>query len=137
MTNIITYGTFDLFHFGHFELLYRAKNLKPNANLIVGISTDKFNEAKGKHSHYKYSKRALMVQSLNFVSKVIPENTWDQKIEDIKKQNIDIFVMGCDWRGRFDNLSKYCEVVYLSRTEAISTTVIKGLLTQDKNSSKT
>lgn len=123
MKKILTYGTFDLLHFGHINLLKRAKDL--GDYLIVGLSTDEFNELKGKKSYFSYDKREYMLESVKYVDEVIKENSWEQKIEDIKKYNIDIFVMGNDWKGKFDYLQEYCEVVYLPRTEGISTTEIK------------
>lgn len=123
MKRVLTYGTYDLIHFGHINLLKRAKEL--GEYLVVGLSTDEFNEIKGKKSYFSYDKREYMLQSVKYVDEVIKENNWDQKIEDIKKYNIDIFVMGDDWEGKFDYLNKYCEVIYLPRTEGISTTEIK------------
>ena len=123
MKRVLTYGTYDLIHFGHINLLKRAKEL--GEYLVVGLSTDEFNEIKGKKSYFSYDKREYMLQSVKYVDEVIKENNWDQKIEDIKKYNIDIFVMGDDWEGRFDYLNEYCEVIYLPRTEGISTTEIK------------
>ena len=123
MKKILTYGTYDLLHFGHINLLKRAREL--GDYLIVGLSTDEFNEKKGKKSYFPYNTRKYMVESVKFVDEVIPESNWEQKIEDIKKYNIDIFVMGDDWEGKFDYLKDYCEVIYLPRTEGISTTEIK------------
>ena len=123
MKRVLTYGTYDLIHFGHINLLKRAKEL--GEYLVVGLSTDEFNEIKGKKSYFSYDKREYMLQSVKYVDEVIKENNWDQKIEDIKKYKIDIFVMGDDWEGKFDYLNKYCEVIYLPRTEGISTTEIK------------
>lgn len=123
MKRVLTYGTYDLLHFGHINLLKRAKDL--GDYLVVGISTDEFNDLKGKKSYFSYEKREYMLESVKYVDKIIPENSWEQKIEDIKKYNIDIFVMGDDWKGKFDYLKEYCEVVYLPRTEGVSTTEIK------------
>ena len=123
MKRVLTYGTYDLIHFGHINLLKRAKEL--GEYLVVGLSTDEFNETKGKKAYFSYEKREYMLESVKYVDEVIKENNWDQKIEDIKKYNIDIFVMGDDWEGRFDYLNEYCEVIYLPRTEGISTTEIK------------
>ena len=123
MKKILTYGTYDLLHFGHINLLKRAREL--GDYLIVGLSTDEFNEKKGKKSYFSYNTRKYMVESIRFVDEVIPELNWEQKVEDIKKYNIDIFVMGDDWKGKFDYLKDYCEVIYLPRTEGISTTEIK------------
>lgn len=123
MRKILTYGTYDLLHFGHINLLKRAKEL--GDYLIVGVSTDEFNDLKGKKSYFSYDIREYMLESVKYVDEVIKENNWEQKIEDIKKYNIDVFVMGDDWKGKFDYLKEYCEVVYLPRTEEISTTEIK------------
>ncbi len=123
MKRVLTYGTYDLLHFGHINLLKRAKDL--GDYLIVGISTDGFNDLKGKKSYFSYDKREYMLTSVKYVDEIIPEHNWEQKIDDIKKYNIDIFVMGDDWEGKFDYLKEYCEVIYLSRTEGISTTEIK------------
>ena len=123
MKKILTYGTYDLLHFGHINLLKRAKAL--GDYLVVAVSTDEFNNIKGKESYFSYEKRKGMVEAIRYVDEVIPENDWEQKISDIKNHNIDIFVMGDDWKGKFDYLEEYCEVVYLPRTEGISTTDIK------------
>ena len=126
MKRILTYGTYDLLHFGHINLLKRAKDL--GDYLVVGLSTDEFNGLKGKESYFSYEKSEYMLESVRYVDEVIKENNWEQKIEDIKKYNIDIFVMGDDWEGKFDYLKEYCEVIYLPRTEGISTTEIKANL---------
>ncbi|EGQ9575917.1 adenylyltransferase/cytidyltransferase family protein [Vibrio alginolyticus] len=125
MKNVITYGTFDVFHVGHLRLLERAKSL--GDNLIVALSTDEFNLThKGKVTAIPYPDRAEIVNAIKHVNQVIPETSWEQKIEDVKKYNIDIFVIGDDWEGEFDFLKEHCEVVYLSRTENISSTDIKN-----------
>jgi len=124
MKTIITYGTFDLFHYGHLRLLQRAKAL--GDYLIVAVSTDAFNDIKGKRSYYPYEERARIVEAIKYVDKVIPENNWEQKISDIKAHKVDIFVMGDDWEGKFDFLQDYCDVVYLKRTDGISSTSIKN-----------
>lgn len=123
---VITYGTFDLFHIGHLKLLQRIKNL--GDKLIVAVSTDEFNALKGKKTIIPYEQRAEIVANIKCVDLVIPENNWEQKIEDIKKYNVDIFTMGNDWEGKFDFLKDYCEVVYLDRTEGISSTQLKQTL---------
>lgn len=125
MKRILTYGTFDLLHYGHIRLLKRAKAL--GDYLIVALSTDDFNEIKGKKAYHNYEARKNMLESIRYVDLVIPERSWEQKIEDVKKYEVDIVVMGSDWAGsdRFDYLQDYCEVVYLERTEGISTTKIK------------
>jgi len=126
MKRILTYGTFDLLHYGHINLVRRAKDL--GDYLIVGISTDEFNALKGKESYFKFEERKMLLESIRYVDLVISENTWEQKVEDIIKYEIDVFVMGDDWEGKFDFLKEYCEVVYLPRTEDISTTQIKSEL---------
>src|SRR5690554_2957895 len=123
MKKILTYGTFDLLHYGHINLLRRAKEM--GDYLIVGLSSDEFNAIKNKKSYYSYEHRKMMLEAIRYVDEVIPENSWEQKIEDVKKYNIDVFVMGDDWKGKFDFLKEYCEVVYLPRTVGISTTKIK------------
>jgi glycerol-3-phosphate cytidylyltransferase len=123
MRTIITYGTYDLFHIGHVKLLERARLL--GDRLIVGVSTDEFNALKGKESVFPYEHRAQIVGALRCVDKVFPELNWDQKEEDIKHFEADIFVMGDDWQGKFDNLRQICDVHYLSRTPYISTTDVK------------
>lgn len=124
MKKIITYGTFDMLHPGHINLLRRAKNL--GDYLVVGLSSDEFNDLKGKKSYYCYEDRKAVLESISFVDEVIKEENWDQKKIDIQKHNIDCFVIGDDWYGVFDDLNEYCEVIYLPRTEGISTTKIKN-----------
>jgi glycerol-3-phosphate cytidylyltransferase len=124
MEKVLTYGTFDLLHFGHINLLKRAKAL--GDHLIVGLSTDEFNEGKNKQAYHSFENRKMILESVRFVDEVIPENTWNQKIEDVIKHDIDIFVMGDDWEGHFDFLKKYCKVIYLPRTINISTSKIKN-----------
>jgi glycerol-3-phosphate cytidylyltransferase len=126
MKTVITYGTFDLFHVGHIRLLKRLSSL--GDELIVGISSDEFNLEKGKNSFFSYEERAEILNSCKYVTSVFPEFSWDQKRLDIKKYNADIFAMGDDWKGEFDSLSDLCEVVYLTRTEDVSTTDIKRAL---------
>lgn len=124
MKRVITYGTFDLLHYGHVNLLQRAKEL--GDYLIVAVSTDEFNwNMKKKKSYFPYSKRKRLVESIRYVDLVIPEESWEQKISDIKEYKVDTFVIGDDWKGKFDFLKEYCEVVYLPRTPEISTTQIK------------
>lgn len=129
MKKVITYGTFDLLHYGHIELLRRAKEL--GDYLIVGLSTDEFNNLKGKKSFFDYQKRKKMLEAIKYVDEVIPEKTWEQK-EDIIQNKIDIFTIGDDWQGKFDFLHDICEVIYLSRTPNISTTEIKEQLKEQK-----
>lgn len=123
MKKVITYGTFDLLHYGHINLLKRAKEL--GDYLIVGISTNEFNKIKGKKCYFSYEERKKLVESIRYIDLVIPEHNWEQKINDIKEFKVDTFVIGDDWKGKFDYLKKYCEVVYLPRTPEISTTKIK------------
>ena len=111
MKKVITYGTFDTLHFGHLKLLERAKNL--GDFLIVGLSTDEFNALKGKKSLLNYEERKSYLKAIKYVDLIIPENNWEQKIEDIKKNHVDIFTMGDDWKGEFDHLSKFCDIKYL------------------------
>lgn len=122
----ITYGTFDLFHIGHLNLLKRIKDVC--SNLIVAVSTDEFNELKGKKCVIPYEQRAAIVAGIKYVDKVIPESNWEQKQKDIEKYNVDCFVMGNDWEGKFDFLKEKCEVIYLPRTDGISTTELKSIL---------
>jgi len=124
---VITYGTFDMFHIGHLRLLQRLKEM--GDELIVAVSTDEFNRGKGKKVMIPYEQRAEIVANIKCVDKVIPETSWDQKVSDIQKYNVDIFAIGDDWKGKFDFLKEYCEVVYLPRTQNISTTQLKKSLT--------
>lgn len=120
MNNVLTYGTFDLFHYGHLRLLQRASTM---GKLHVGVSTDEFNQIKGKKTIFPYIQRKLIVQSIDCVYRTFGEYNWEQKIRDIEKYKIDIFVMGNDWEGSFDDLP--CKIIYLPRTQSISTTEIK------------
>lgn len=125
MKRVITYGTFDLLHYGHIQLLKRAKAL--GDYLVVALSTDEFNQnSKGKHSYFSYDKRKTLLEAIRYVDLVIPEETWDQKPQDILHYQIDTFVMGDDWAGKFDHLQSLCQVVYLPRTPEISTSKIKN-----------
>ncbi|WP_353947630.1 glycerol-3-phosphate cytidylyltransferase [Sporolactobacillus sp. Y61] len=123
MKKILTYGTFDLLHYGHINLLKRAKEL--GDYLIVGLSTDEFNAQKHKEAYHSFEHRKLILEAIRYVDLVIPESNWGQKVDDVKKYDVDIFVMGDDWKGKFDFLKDYCQVVYLPRTVGISTTKIK------------
>ncbi|MGI6766063.1 MAG: glycerol-3-phosphate cytidylyltransferase [Lentihominibacter sp.] len=124
MKKVITYGTFDLLHYGHVNLLQRAKEL--GDYLIVAISTDEFNRnEKQKKCYFSYEERKRLVESIRYVDLVIPEEDWEQKISDVKEFKVDTFVIGDDWKGKFDFLKDYCEVVYLPRTPEVSTTQIK------------
>ena len=124
MKKIITYGTFDLLHTGHVNILRRAKAL--GDYLIVAISSDEFNAGKDKKAYYPFEQRKAILEAIRYVDEVIPEENWEQKKTDIKDHDIDVFVMGDDWEGEFDFLKDQCEVVYLPRTEGISTTQIKN-----------
>lgn len=126
MKRIITYGTFDVFHPGHVNLLKRAKAL--GDYLIVALSTDDFNALKSKKAYYSYCQRKLILEACRYVDLVIPEKTWEQKQDDIRQYKIDVFVMGDDWKGKFDYLSSLCEVKYLPRTPDISSTKIRNYL---------
>ena len=126
MKKVITYGTFDMLHYGHINLLRRARAL--GDYLIVALSSDSFNAIKNKQSFFHYEHRRQMLQAIRYVDQIIPENDWEQKREDIIKHNVNIFVMGNDWEGKFDFLKDICEVVYLERTPEISTTRIKNHL---------
>lgn len=125
MKRVLTYGTYDLLHYGHIRLLKRAKEL--GDYLIVALSTDEFNAIKGKKAYHNYETRKKMLEAIRYVDLVIPENEWDQKIDDVKKYFVDVTVMGDDWEGneKFEVLRDYCDVVYLPRTGGISTTKIK------------
>ena len=132
MKRILTYGTYDLLHYGHIRLLKRAKEL--GDYLIVAISTDEFNSIKGKTAYHDYETRKEMLDAIRYVDLVIPEENWEQKIDDVKKYCVDVVVMGSDWIGneKFEVLRDYCDVVYLDRTEGISTTKIKKELNLQK-----
>lgn len=132
MKKIITYGTFDLLHYGHINLLRRAKEL--GDYLIVALSTDEFNlNEKNKQCYFSYEQRKKLLEAIRYVDLVIPEENWKQKISDIKEFRVDTFVIGDDWEGKFDYLKEHCEVVYLSRTPEISTTQIKNELKEISN----
>ena len=124
MKKIITYGTYDLLHVGHINLLRRAKAL--GDYLLVVLSTDEFNAIKHKTAYHSYEDRKQILEAIRYVDEVIPETCWEQKISDVVDNQIDVFVMGDDWAGQFDFLKEYCEVVYLPRTDGISTTKIKN-----------
>lgn len=128
MKKVITYGTFDLLHTGHINILRRAKEM--GDYLIVAISTDEFNSRKNKKAYYSFEERKAILHAIRYVDEVIAEDSWEQKINDIKLHDIDLFVMGDDWKGDFDFLNEYCEVNYLSRTPGISTTKIKKELNE-------
>ena len=131
MKKVITYGTFDLLHYGHINLLRRAK--ERGDYLIVALSTDEFNwNEKQKKCYFTYEQRKKLLEAIRYVDLVIPEENWDQKVVDVKEFRVDTFVMGDDWEGKFDFLKDYCEVVYLPRTPEISTTQIKQELKEKK-----
>lgn len=124
MKRVITYGTFDLLHYGHINILKRAKSF--GDYLIVVLSTDEFNwYEKQKKCYFSYEERKGLLEAIRYVDLVIPETCWEQKLTDVVEYHIDTFVMGDDWKGKFDYLKAYCEVVYLPRTQEISTTKIK------------
>lgn len=123
MKKVITYGTFDLTHIGHINLLARAKEICDY--LIVGLSTDEFNVAKNKSAIFSYSHRKQILEAIKYVDLVIPECNWEQKSKDIEELEVDILVMGDDWSGHFDYLNTLCDVIYLPRTENISTSLIR------------
>lgn len=130
MKRVITYGTFDLLHYGHINILRRAKAL--GDYLVVMLSTDEFNwNQKQKKCHFTYEERKRILEAIRYVDLVIPEENWDQKISDVQKYEIDTFVMGDDWEGKFDFLKDYCDVIYLPRTPEISTTQIKKELAKN------
>ncbi|KON66938.1 glycerol-3-phosphate cytidylyltransferase [Peribacillus butanolivorans] len=131
MKKVITYGTFDLLHWGHINLLKRAKDL--GDYLIVAISTDEFNALKDKKAYHSFENRKMILESIRYVDEVIPEDNWAQKREDIVREGVDIFVMGDDWKGQFDELTEVCDVVYLPRTIGISTSQIKDDLLKVTN----
>lgn len=123
MINVITYGTFDVLHRGHINLLKRAKEL--GNKLYVGLSTDEFNIVKNKKSVLPFEDRRCVLDSLKFVDFVFEEENWDQKISDVVKYDINIFVIGDDWKGHFDFLKPHCKVIYLPRTPGVSTSLLK------------
>lgn len=124
MKKVITYGTFDMLHYGHINLLRRAR--QQGDYLIVALSTDEFNRKKGKECYFSYEQRKLLLEAIRYVDLVIPEENWEQKINDVTEFKVDIFTMGDDWKGKFDFLKPYCQVIYFDRTPEISTTKIKS-----------
>lgn len=123
MRTVLTYGTFDVLHAGHIRLLARARAL--GDRLIVGLSTDEFNALKHKSSLLDFDNRRVVLEAVRYVDEVFPEGSWEQKLSDVGRYNVDVFVMGDDWEGKFDFLKPACEVVYLPRTERISSTLIR------------
>ena len=128
LKRVLTYGTFDLLHYGHIRLLRRAAAL--GDYLVVALSTDEFNAEKGKESFYSFETRKEMLEAVRYVDLVIPESNWTQKLDDVREYHIDTVVMGADWAGspRFECLRGLCELVYLERTPDISTTQVKDAL---------
>jgi glycerol-3-phosphate cytidylyltransferase len=120
---ILTYGTFDLFHYGHMRLLQRARSL--GTRLAVGLSTDEFNVIKGKRAFMSYEERAELLMACRFVDEVFPERCWEQKASDIVSRKASILVMGDDWKGKFDHLDHLCAISYLERTPLISSTMLR------------
>lgn len=129
MKTVITYGTFDLFHVGHLRLLERCRSF--GDRLIVGVSSDSFNAMKGKKTIVSYAHRSEILSACKYVDAVLEENCWEQKRRDIQDNMVDIFVMGDDWAGKFDDLGDICMVTYLPRTANISTTDIKSYIRKD------
>lgn len=125
MKTVITYGTFDLFHLGHLKMLERLRAL--GDRLIVAVSTDEFNAGKNKRSFMPFEHRREIVEAIKYVDLVIPEETWEQKLSDVKKYKVDVFGIGDDWAGKFDFLREHCEVVYLPRTHGVSSTSLRSL----------
>lgn len=123
MRTVLTYGTFDIIHAGHINLLRRARAL--GDRLLVGLSTDEFNRGKHKSSLLNYENRKVVLEAIRYVDGVFAERNWEQKVDDVRKYSADIFVIGDDWAGKFDFLSDHCEVRYLPRTSNISSTEIK------------
>ena len=123
-TRVLTYGTFDLLHIGHINILRRAREL--GDFLVVGLSTDEFNRVKHKQAYFSYDDRRIILEAVRYVDLVIPERTWEQKAADIEQYRIDVLVMGDDWAGKFDDLRPKVRVVYLPRTDGISSTIIRG-----------
>ncbi len=131
MKKVITYGTFDLLHKGHINILRRAKEY--GDYLVVAVSSDEFNAIKDKKAYHSFEDRKMILEAIKYVDEVIREDDWAQKRVDVKEHDIDVFVMGDDWEGKFDDLKDLCEVVYLPRTKDISTTQIKDELSLGDN----
>lgn len=128
MTTVLTYGTFDLLHIGHLNLLERLA--ERGDRLVVGVSSDEFNSSKGKKSLFNYQERSRLLGALSCVDEVFPEHSWEQKLDDIKHYQANVFGMGSDWQGKFDHLKPHCEVIYLPRTQNVSSTDLKRSLSQ-------
>ncbi|PAF51094.1 glycerol-3-phosphate cytidylyltransferase [Helicobacter sp. 13S00401-1] len=131
---VITYGTFDVLHYGHIRLLKRARAL--GDYLIVALSTDEFNKVKHKESFYTFEQRKMILEGCRYVDLVVPEKSWRQKQNDIKTYKADIFVMGDDWEGEFDALKNICKVIYIKRTPEVSSTTTKDFLKSTKKGKK-
>jgi glycerol-3-phosphate cytidylyltransferase len=134
---VLTYGTFDVLHWGHVNLLLRAKELAYGGELIVALSSDAFDKLKGKQAYHDYETRFKMVSSIRFVDRIIPERTWEQKLDDVRELEVDCVVMGDDWEGdpRFSVLLGQCDLVFLPRTKAISSTRIREIILAEGSSS--
>ena len=135
MKTVLTYGTFDTLHWGHINILRRAYELAgPNGRLIVGLSTDEFNAGKGKQAYHSYETRKQMLSAIRYVDQIIPEKTWDQKVDDIKKYHADALVMGDDWADsdKFDHLKEHTKLIFLPRTKSISSTQIRRIIKEDE-----
>jgi glycerol-3-phosphate cytidylyltransferase len=128
MALVLTYGTFDLLHVGHINLLSRARAL--GDRLVVGLSSDAFNALKNKQSTQCYADREAVLRAVRYVDDVFPEDNWEQKADDIRRLGADLLVMGSDWSGHFDDLARHCQVRYLPRTEDISSSLLKTLIRQ-------
>jgi len=128
LRRVLTYGTYDLLHYGHVRLLQRAAAL--GDYLIVALSTDDFNAQKEKEAFYPYDVRREMLESIRYVDLVIPESSWEQKRDDVLRYQVDVVVMGSDWEKdeHFASLTDVCEVIFLDRTDGISTTDVKARL---------
>jgi len=125
---VLTYGTFDLFHVGHLNILKRARSL--GDRLIVGVSTDDFNLSKGKKTIIAFEDRIKIIRSIRYVDATFPEYSWDQKVADVHRYHADTLVMGDDWRGKFDFLREHCNVTYLPRTKGVSSSHLKLIIDQ-------
>ncbi|MDR1713598.1 MAG: adenylyltransferase/cytidyltransferase family protein [Coriobacteriales bacterium] len=132
---VLTYGTYDTMHWGHINLLRRAKELAHGGELFVALSTDEFNEVKGKKAYHDFETRLKMLTAIKYVDQVIPELCWEQKLSDVEKFGIECVVMGNDWAGSeyFEILRDYCDLVFLPRTELISSSNIRRYILQTES----